>query len=1228
VNFLSDNLQTADFESLSSDFRVLPSIIKKPITNSQELIDFEYYSNQITGVYFQNIKNHLDDFSSFGSRVTGYPGYEHAINYIQDFFMSQNLTEVQTLSYPLVIPLDRSTKITINEENVTAHALVPNSANACKTPSGGVSGTLVYGGSGIYTDLDGKKIEGSIVALEFNSKDNWIKVASLGAKAVIYLQPEDTNRFEAEAKSTNIPLEFPRIYISNKTTIETIRQLSFQSNQSITIYSDVDWISIEAKNVMGLLPGLDDDIIIISAYFDSASVVPSIAPGTDEACGIATLLELIRIMKDNTIIPQKTIMFLALSGHNQAAAGAREFVFQNYDVLNIDGGIKLFLSLDLSASNTKIGVNPYGYLYKFKLKFTLGNNLFARLKNIGEDLLINYGSSIREVTGYSFDVESYIYLEEFEKIAPIRFVGDQEPFISSNVLGLSLYTAESDRSRFNTPFDLPEYLQLDKLKSQVVYSLCALVQLVNEEKIGNYLDLAHEDFSLKQATHVGFGNIEGYCKEYNETTAWINNVADTLIRVTSSDPNTGSPGIYPYYAKTSEDGYYQVRGVSSSQPNNPLEFHVEAYSFDCEGKLIKANNMGSLGQFFKQSNKLINRDIKINPTVFDCGTIGFFNTSYPFEQVSSFQFLNYQVLDPETRTSLLSYGYIGFESASLVFLPPRTPSVLIGTFTDKSLDVYATNSSSESLRGNGFQVLEGEFNNLGISAFITLRDLQSITRDYIEFYNSFNIYDDQVNNTFQTASKLISSANQLEKNDKHSEAILTISEAKIWSDSALKQAQNVIAGSMTTALLFAFLIIPFSFALSWLLFNIDSGFKWILATSLIYALTFSFFYFIHPGFQVAPHLGLTLIGIINFISVFPVIYMLGNEGQNFLKSLRKSNLGSHFIDKDTSSAILIAISTGISRMKKHKIRSLISLSSISLLTFSLTLFTSTSALVEENFFEFGIPIVIAILLMINTSISTVHESKKEITTFTLVGLTPTQVIGLFLTEFLVHAVIGSVIGYFGGITFIRLLSTIGLISGSLAINYSTGAVITSLTLSAVGLLLSIMYPLQMSARMSVPSRKRTWELTTSPEEDGTNWNIPLPFITATEEEAEGIIEFLQEFFMIYKSDSVGGTFFVRDIFVKGIRGKEKHLIATVNLAPFDMGIKQTMDLGIYFDKSREHWVFEIKLVRLEGVLLAWEASVKRFIGDIRNQLLIWKILPTKEKTAMIEQFREELKKIR
>ncbi|WP_455463145.1 hypothetical protein, partial [Candidatus Hodarchaeum mangrovi] len=104
----------------------------------------------------------------------------------------------------------------------------------------------------------------------------------------------------------------------------------------------------------------------------------------------------------------------------------------------------------------------------------------------------------------------------------------------------------------------------------------------------------------------------------------------------------------------------------------------------------------------------------------------------------------------------------------------------------------------------------------------------------------------------------------------------------------------------------------------------------------------------------------------------------------------------------------------------------------------------------------------------------------------------------------------------------------------------------------------------------------------------------------------------QEYFLVFKSENVGGLFFVRQLTTKESIG-EKHLTALLNLAPFDMGIGQKTNICLYYDKKNDHWKFIINVTRVEGVLHSWYALVKRFIGIIRQQLLIWIDLTKEDK---------------
>lgn len=229
--------------------------------------------------------------------------------------------------------------------------------------------------------------QGAIVLLDFNCTVKWINAAMLGARAVVFIEPEDTIRGEAEAKFLTIPAAIPRFWISKedadylikdllstKHTIEagdTLESISEQygvllediskykyndavmknlqgmflpegedlyipdggSKKDVTVQlvATMTWEQKLGQNISGLLPGVDPDLkgelVVIQAYFDSMSVVPADAPGADPTGGIAALLEVARVLSLEENRPGRSVLFLATSGHFQGLAGMRAFMY-------------------------------------------------------------------------------------------------------------------------------------------------------------------------------------------------------------------------------------------------------------------------------------------------------------------------------------------------------------------------------------------------------------------------------------------------------------------------------------------------------------------------------------------------------------------------------------------------------------------------------------------------------------------------------------------------------------------------------------------------------------------------------------------------------------------------------------------------------------------------------------------------------------------------------------
>ena len=171
--------------------------------------------------------------------------------------------------------------------------------------------------------------QGSIVLVDFNSGTRWINAAMLGAKAVIFIEPETTIRGEAENKFLTVPANIPRFWIS-KEDAEELKDMVAKEEITARLTCTMTWERRTGQNIRGFLEGNDpvlkDELVVLTAYYDSMSVVPAMAPGADPTGGIAALLELARIFGKDEFRPGRSILFVATDAHFQGLAGMRAFM--------------------------------------------------------------------------------------------------------------------------------------------------------------------------------------------------------------------------------------------------------------------------------------------------------------------------------------------------------------------------------------------------------------------------------------------------------------------------------------------------------------------------------------------------------------------------------------------------------------------------------------------------------------------------------------------------------------------------------------------------------------------------------------------------------------------------------------------------------------------------------------------------------------------------------------
>jgi len=256
--------------------------------------------------------------------------------------------------------------------------------------------------------------------------------------------------------------------------------------------------------------------------------------------------------------------------------------------------------------------------------------------------------------------------------------------------------------------------------------------------------------------------------------------------------------------------------------------------------------------------------------------------------------------------------------------------------------------------------------------------------------------------------------------------------------------------------------------------------------------------------------------------------------------------------------------------------------------------------------------ILAGLIIFNTMMSSIAERKGEIYIHTSMGLAPLHIGVLFMAEGFAYGLMGAIFGYIGGQAMAAALGHLGWLGG-LSLNYSgTHAVFTMLMVLCITIVSSVI-PAYLAGRMAVPSSKMQWAV---PEPvDGLIYS-KLPF-TVTDKTANGTILFLHDYFDAHREAILGG-FIVHQLALIPTKANNTSesanslsvmmLQARVSLAPYDMGVRQDVEIAVLHTETPEVLEIEIRLKHVGGQEKHWVRLNRTFLKSLRRQLLGWRNL--------------------
>ncbi len=915
-------------------------------TESVQTADYRYIASHIDS---SRIRVAIEYFSSLGSRVIGYPGEDSAAAYIADQFRQAGLQRVAYEPFTGASPIDEGASIRLltTGETFPVHCLWPNLVRTPTLPREGVDGILHYVGKGEFKDFNGKIIENNFVLMDFNTGANWLNAAELGARAVYFIEPEWTVRQQAEEKFLQSPADVPRFYVPSTTARMLLDRIERGEEIRLRAKARMTWRRTESQNVIGVIPGthaeLKDEIIVIGSHYDAISVVPAISPGANQAAGIASLMEIARMIARNP--PSRTVYFLATSGHYTATAGINAFIQRHIRKNPVMAArvpepldMKLYIGLDISGQRNQMGVSFTGWLYTgdaFDKQrfFTPFGNAFMR-----------YAAGATEALGYYPDMFinaiSPISGIKWDSWFPGKWGADGELVFWAGFPAIYLATVFDQRNLVDTPLDLPEKVNYKNIVTQTKLTACLIYDAANDPAL-------MPDFKMNLPD--GLGTLRVQAVEFDQSKSFIPSVPlPNAVFVSRRNEKTLMGVRNEYFRVGDENGWAEF-----DQLQIPRRTPTEAYVLDEDnGEIIYAPDRGTFGDGMYPiitTQDWVEKEKKI--VLFRCEAVDLFDLVDPryLTRMKEATVLSATDTQPyKFGHALFDHAWFNWmsyvEACGPVFMEPGERFKLLMGTSVLGNRLVLLNATPENPMGTGYPVSGAGI--LSELPYKVARDMWTLNDYRLDQLHDAGIQNARMEEMHARTEVLLGQAEEARAALDWEHFIQYARAAWGYESRAYPDATATANDLMQGVIFYLFIILPFSYFVERLLFGFVKVTHRILAVTTIFLISFAILVAIHPAFELASTPYIILLSFITFTLAALVTWILASRFGLEMNRVRKERATIYQTDVSRSSVLAAAFSLGVSNMRNRPLRVGLTCTTIILLMFTVISFTSVQTYLQ------------------------------------------------------------------------------------------------------------------------------------------------------------------------------------------------------------------------------------------------------------------------------------------
>jgi len=993
------------FLSFSSLERVLMFQSNNESANLPPEIPELNYHNLSDAVDITEVKRHMEFFSSLGTRATGYLGNLLAAQYIREKFVEYGLKNVTVHYFNVTDCIDYGANITLMNENLTLrlYPLLPNLVCPSTTPPEGITGKIIYAGEGYIEDFKfgalaaNTSMEGNIVLLDWNTRNRWINAARLGAEAVIFLPPPPNipesymisgyGSFRYgwfEKYLPNIPFNFPRFY-ANGTDAEILLK---HQGEEVRIVSTQRWRNLVGQNIIGFVEGKNKDFtVLISSYYDSCAITPSLAPGAQEATGISYLLELARYLAKPENKPENSIIFVAFGGHGQSLTGSHSFIrdyrsFQRKPELkSIGEKIWLHINLDLSTGTDIIQEmvaeaaisTPYGGPFGGDMP-----GITEFLENSTYRLWNKIVSARPELAGKfysgslfprSIDITQEYYSISHQPWTQAQlFSMDHTWTIRTNVIAWSYITAFAFDTRpyFGTPFDTIDKVNFKNLATICKVLNCLITGFVNVKDIISLYTAKLSQDAVKtlhsELKRGPWSPLKGKVVYWSPEKADWFPVPHAIVFWMATGKN---PEGNVYLGAGAKRFHYMPFTIADENGSfEVFSWHEWLYSWvsawvinETTGNVLMAPDYGvnkHSGDSVYQYETDTLEDIGLI-SIFNCSSIVLFDVMIPgLMELYSPEFpagglviSQYQV--PEYAPTVYYGERIWFEYPYVVveFVEPNKPLGFMWKFSnDRNPQALIVNSTSSNPLGEGYTLKHGEQLIIPMTALQYAENMYYLNEERIKILLPIEpqIKESDLYKNHLKVQSLLKNVTEAIANYDYPRAKALSFKAWFLNIKVYNDLRQKIEDSSYFIPIISAILIPFVVLAEKLLFN-WRGYKKLISLLGLFILYVLAFYFLHPGFHLAGSPMMVIIGFMILVLCIPINIFLLKYFQDYFNELSIARLGKHAVAIRRISNVIDSFSIGVENMRKRKLRSTLTIISIILMTSAIVNLSALSTIV-------------------------------------------------------------------------------------------------------------------------------------------------------------------------------------------------------------------------------------------------------------------------------------------